>query len=97
MLDVFTIIINISFNMEIKVVEFCDGFEILDQFDLEFINLQKNMWQEVIKVIEPFFLFLKTFDAQNIHNMFAITSDPCSKSMSCGELCGVWGKKSFFF
>jgi hypothetical protein len=47
------------------------------------------MRQKVIKVIKPFFLFLKTFDPQNVHNMLAIMLDPCSKSTNNGELCRV--------
>jgi hypothetical protein len=83
--------------MEVKVAWLSDGFEIFDEFDLELISFQKNMWQEVIKMIKPYFLFLKTSDPQNVHNMFAIMLDPCSKSMSCGELCQVWGNNSFCF
>jgi len=37
-----TIIGNISFNMEVKVVGFHDLFEIFDEFDLEFLFLQKK-------------------------------------------------------
>jgi hypothetical protein len=42
MLDALTTIINISFNMEVKVAEFNDGFEILDEFDSKVISLQKT-------------------------------------------------------
>jgi hypothetical protein len=55
------------------------------------------MWQGVIKVIKFFFLFLKTFDPQNVYNMLAILLDPCSKSTSCGELCWVWEIIHFAF
>jgi hypothetical protein len=36
-------IINISLKIEVKVVVFGDGFEILDEFYLEFLILQKNI------------------------------------------------------
>ncbi len=39
--------------------------------NLELFILEKNMRQKIIKVIRPFFLFLTTFDPQNVHNMFA--------------------------
>jgi hypothetical protein len=43
--------------MEVKVVVFGDGFEILDEFYLEFLILQKNIWQK-IKKGDQTFLFL---------------------------------------
>ncbi len=72
-------IIKISFKMEVKVVVFGDGFEILDEFYLEFFILQKNIRQKIIMVIKLFFLFLKAFDPQNVHNMFVIMLDPYFK------------------
>jgi len=72
-------IIKISFKMEVKVVVFGDGFEIFDEFYLEFLILQKNIQQKIIKVIKLFFLFLKAFDSQDVHNMFVITLDPYFK------------------
>ncbi len=42
---------------------------------------KKNMQQEVIEMIRPFLLFLKTFVLHNIHNMFAIMLDPCFKTL----------------
>jgi hypothetical protein len=42
MLDALTTIINISFNMEVKVAEFNDGFEILDEFDSKVISYKKH-------------------------------------------------------
>ncbi len=61
--------------MEIEVVGLGDGSEILDEFDSKLLTLQKKMWHEVVKVIRPFFLFLKTFDLHNVHKMFAIMLD----------------------
>jgi len=43
LLNALTTIVNISLNMEAKVVGLGDGSKILDEFDLEFITLQKNM------------------------------------------------------
>ncbi len=74
-----TITVNISLNVEVKVVGLGDGFEILDEFDLKLLTLQKNMWQEISKEIRPFLLFLKLFDPHNVHNMLAIMLDPCFK------------------
>jgi len=42
MLDALTTIINNSFNMEVMAAKFNDGFEILDEFDLKVISLQKT-------------------------------------------------------
>jgi hypothetical protein len=43
LLDVLTTIVNISLNMEAKVVGFGDGSKILDEFDSKLLTLQKNM------------------------------------------------------
>jgi hypothetical protein len=67
--------------MESKAMGLGDGFLILDEFDLEFLIMQKNVWWEVIKVIKHFLLCLKIFDAQNVHNMITIMLDPCFKSL----------------
>ncbi len=67
--------------MESKVVGLGDGFEILDEFNLELLTLQKKMWQEIIKEIKPFLLFLKIFDLHNVYNMLAIMLDPHFKSL----------------
>jgi hypothetical protein len=34
-----------------------------------------------LKVIRPFFLFFKTFDLHNVHNMIAIMLEPRFKSL----------------
>ncbi len=46
LLDALITTINISFNMEAKVVGLGDGFEILYEFDLEILTLQNNMRQK---------------------------------------------------
>jgi len=43
LLDALIIMVNISHNMEAKVVGLGDGSKILDEFDLEFFTMQKNM------------------------------------------------------
>jgi hypothetical protein len=43
LLDVLIIMVNISLNMEAKVVGLGDGSKILDEFDLELFTMQKNM------------------------------------------------------
>jgi hypothetical protein len=43
------------------------------------------MLREVIEVIKPFLLFLKTFYQQNVHNMFAIMLDPHFKFLQIVE------------
>jgi hypothetical protein len=97
LLNVLTTIVNISLNMESKVVGLGDGFEILDEFNLELLTLQKKMWQEIIKEIKPFLLFLKIFDPHNVHNMLAIM-DPRFKSLRIVKnLCGLWCNNSFCF
>jgi hypothetical protein len=43
LLDALIIMVNISFNMEAKVMGLGDGFKILDEFDLELFTMQKKM------------------------------------------------------
>jgi hypothetical protein len=81
LLNVLTTVVNISFNMESKVVGFVEGFKILDEFDLELLTLQKKCNKKSLKVIRPFLLFLKTFDLRNVHNMITIMLEPCFKSL----------------
>jgi hypothetical protein len=40
--NVLTIVVNISFNMEVKVVGLGDGSKILNEFDLKLLTLQKK-------------------------------------------------------
>jgi hypothetical protein len=79
LLDALITTINNSLNMEAKIVGLGDGFEILDEFDLEFLTLKKNMRQKRIKVIKPFLFLKKIFDPHNVHNMFTIMLDLCFK------------------
>jgi len=55
------------------------------EIDLKFFTLQKKFWQGIIKVIKPFFLFLKTFDLHNVHNRLAIMLDLCFKFLQIVE------------
>ncbi len=43
LLDALITMVNISLNMEVKVVGLGDGFQILNEFDSELFTLQKNM------------------------------------------------------
>jgi len=43
LLDALIIMVNISLNMETKVVGLGDGSKILDEFDLELFTMQKKM------------------------------------------------------
>jgi hypothetical protein len=54
-------VINLIMAMEFQLDPFIDGSETCDQFDVELQMLNKNMHQEVVKVIKPFLQFLKTF------------------------------------
>jgi hypothetical protein len=51
-------------------------FEIFDPFDVEIFFLHNNMWLDVIRIIKPLMEFLKSFDAQYVHNMMTIMLDP---------------------
>jgi hypothetical protein len=62
--------------MKVETNPIVDGSE---TFDLHLSNI--NMWQEVVKVIKYFLEFFKTFDFQQIHNIFALMLDPCVKSL----------------
>jgi hypothetical protein len=57
----------------------------LDQFDMEFHFLNKNMQHGVVKVIKPFLEFLKAFDSQQVRNMLALMMDPHFKSLRIVE------------
>ncbi len=41
--DALTTIVNISFNIKVKVVGFDEGFKILNEFDSKLLTLQKDM------------------------------------------------------
>ncbi len=43
----------------------------------------------------PFFLFLKTFDPHNVHNMVIIMLDPCFKSLRIVEI--MWAMVEQYF
>jgi hypothetical protein len=62
--------------MEFEVDPLVDGNKTFDIFDVEFHMLNKNMWQEVLKVIKFFLEFLKTFDSNHVHNMLVLMLDP---------------------
>jgi hypothetical protein len=49
--------------MEFQQYPFIDGSETCDQLDVELQMLNKNMRQEVVKVIKPFLQFLKAFNS----------------------------------
>ncbi len=53
--DVLATTINLNMAMEIELDPFVDGNETFDQFHVELPLLSKNMRQEVVKVICPFF------------------------------------------
>jgi hypothetical protein len=67
-------------EMEIRLLELSIGFKIFDLFNVDILFLHKNMWLEVINIIEPFLEFLRSFDVGQVHNMMAVMLDPCFKA-----------------
>ncbi len=70
-----------------------DGSKILNEFDLELLTLQKKCNRKSLRWLDLSFLFLRTFDPHNVHNMVAIMLDLCFKSLQIVENyvghCGV--------
>jgi hypothetical protein len=58
--DALVTIINSILAMEFQPHPFVDGGETCDQFDVKFHMLNKNMWEEVVKVIKPFFIVFES-------------------------------------
>jgi len=56
-----------------------------DLFQAETLLLHRNMQLEVIKVIKPFLDFLRSFDAQQVHNMMVIMLDTHFKALRIVE------------
>ncbi len=79
--DALVTIINLILAMEFQPNPFVDGNETCDQFDVEFHILNKNIFQEVLKVIKPILQFLIVFDSFRVHNVLALMLDPCYKSL----------------
>jgi hypothetical protein len=73
------IVSNLIVVMEFETNPLVNGNETFDLFDVELHML--NMWQEVLKVINPLMEFLKNFDSYQIHNMLVLMLDPCFKSL----------------
>jgi len=63
MLDALRITIILSMDMEVEHVWLSSELEIFNLFEVKIFLLHIYMWHEVIKVIESFLEFLKSFDA----------------------------------
>jgi hypothetical protein len=59
-----TIIIILTMTMEVKLLQLFNVSKVSNLFEAKILFLHKNMQLEVIKVINPFFDFLKSFDMQ---------------------------------
>jgi hypothetical protein len=53
--------ITFTMDMEIALLQLFNGLEIFNLFKTEILLLHKNMLVEVIKIIKPFFKFLRFF------------------------------------
>jgi hypothetical protein len=51
-------------TMEVKLLQLFNVSKVSNLFEAKILFLHKNMQLEVIKVINPFFDFLKSFDMQ---------------------------------
>jgi hypothetical protein len=63
MLDALRITIILSMDMEAKHVWLSSELEIFNLFEIKIFLLHISIWHEVIKTIESFLEFLKSFDA----------------------------------
>ncbi len=63
MLDALRITIILSMDMEVEHVWLSSGLEIFNMFEAKIFLLHISIWHEVIKTIESFLEFLKSFDA----------------------------------
>jgi hypothetical protein len=79
--NVLMTIINLIVAMKSQLDPLVDGIETCDQFDVELHMFNKNMRQEVVKVIKPFLQFLMAFDSRHVHSMLTLMLDPCYKSL----------------
>jgi hypothetical protein len=61
---VITIAITLTVNMEAKLMQLFNPFEISDPFEAKIQQLHKNLQLEVTKVITHFLDFFKSFDAK---------------------------------
>jgi hypothetical protein len=61
---VVTIIIPLTTNIEAKLMQLFNPFEVSNPFEAKIQQLHKNMQLEVTKVITPFLDFLRSFDAK---------------------------------
>ncbi len=59
-----TTIIILTMNMEVKLLQIFNLFKVSNLFEAKILFLHRNMQLEIIKVIKPFFDFLKSFDMQ---------------------------------
>ncbi len=77
-----TISITLTMEMEAQLLELSIGLEIFYLFEAKIYLLHRNMRLEVIKGLEPFLEFLRSFDVMRPHNMMAIMLDPHFKALS---------------
>jgi len=61
---VVTIVIPLTTNIEAKLMQLFNPFEVSNPFEAKIQQLHKNMQLEVTKVITPFLDFLRSFDAK---------------------------------
>lgn len=74
LLDVLTTSIAPIVSREVEFEQVYNEIEVLSEFDSELL-LQHDMQQEVVKVVKPFITFLKSYDANQVHNMLVIMLD----------------------
>jgi hypothetical protein len=71
-------------NMEVELLQFSNKFEIFNPFEAKTFLLHINMWLEIIKAFK-FFLDLRSFDIEYVHNMMATMLDACFKALCIVE------------
>jgi hypothetical protein len=74
--------------MEAKLLQLSSPFKVSNPFEAKILLLHKNMQLEAIKVIKPFLDFLRSFDAQQVHNMMVIKLDTHFKALWIVESLG---------
>jgi hypothetical protein len=61
--DALTTIVTLTMNMEAKLLQLFNPFEVFEPFEVEILVLHKNMQLEIIKVIKLFLNLLRFFYA----------------------------------
>jgi hypothetical protein len=58
-----------------KMFQILAGTKAINPFDSKLFLFQKNMWKEIVKILQPFLQFLFVFYSNQVHSMLVIMLD----------------------